>query len=75
MRSRLHVITSMPTENMINTVTFFFRERFNFQRTGIGIIKMIKSCRMLIPAATYATATVLIHLTGGFLYIQFVQLP
>lgn len=68
-------MTNMPTENMINTMVLFLHEVVNFQTVGIGIKRIIKSWRMLMPAATYATAITLMHSTGGILYIQFVQLP
>jgi hypothetical protein len=74
-RSRLHIMTNEPTENMINRLTFFFHSRFNFQRVGIGRTSIIKSWKMLSPAAKDTAVKVSIHLTGGTLYIQFVQAP
>lgn len=68
------MITSEPTENIAKTLIFFCQVRFKLKRIGIGITRIIISWRMLIPAATYATANLSKHFMGGTLYIQFVQL-
>lgn len=74
-RRRLQIITRNPTENMTMRLAFLRHDRFNFQSVGIGSRMMIKSWKILNPAAMYTAVNVWMHFTGGVLYIQFVQLP
>ena len=42
-RSRLHIMTKEPTENITSKSPFFCHGRFNFQRIGMGRIRITKS--------------------------------
>lgn len=74
-RITLATITKDPTLNMTIRFPFFLMLRLSAHKVGIGIHRIMMSCKMLNPAAIYTTAKTLMHCTGGTLYFQFVQIP
>lgn len=71
----LQIITKRPTENMNIAWVFFFQLSCRPQRIGNGMIRMMRSWKMEIAAKKIITTKESMHLIGGTLYIQLVQLP